>query len=98
MTVRWTPVEPLSDEPRLIDYWEPWEPKVGDRVSVRITLECPILPKDGHEMVGTGTVLAINSQPVEPGHFYEVAGEGEQGDPDYVYFGHCAAVELELLP
>jgi hypothetical protein len=39
----WTPVQPLSDEPQDLAYWEPWQPKIGDRVRVRLSGECNVI-------------------------------------------------------
>jgi hypothetical protein len=36
----WTPVTLLSDEPQDQTFFEPWQPKIGDRVRVRLNGEC----------------------------------------------------------
>jgi hypothetical protein len=40
MTRAWEPVEPLTAEPEQVAYWQ--EFKVGDRVRVRLSGECPL--------------------------------------------------------
>jgi hypothetical protein len=56
----WTPVQPLSDEPQGQAYWEPWTPKIGDRVRVRLSGECNV----------SGPVRETPSSPIVhgPGH------------------------------
>ena len=38
--INWTSVAALTDEPQDQDFWEPWQPKIGDRVRVRLNGEC----------------------------------------------------------
>lgn len=36
----WTPVQSLSDEPQDSGFWQPWQPKIGQRVQIRLSGEC----------------------------------------------------------
>lgn len=90
-------------------YWQPWAPKVGDRVRVRLSAECL-----AHELAADpavvrqidgqhGVVLSV-SQTARPGHPYWVriaapfpAAHPRTGYPGVVTSGVFAATELEPL-
>ncbi len=46
----------------MTDFWEPWQPQVGQRVRVRPSAECPYFTPDQPEYL-VGVVIQVN--PVE---------------------------------
>ncbi len=79
------------------EYWEPWKPEVGQRVRVRISLECaycldPMFPKcydralsdDGR----TGTVVTV-------GHGGCCLFDGEHDDLDPAHAAHTVWVKWD---
>lgn len=41
MSTEWVEVQPLVDDAEQRAFWEPWSPKIGDRVRYRWRPECP---------------------------------------------------------
>jgi hypothetical protein len=109
--INWTPVTPLSDEPQDLAYWEPWQPKIGDRVRVRLSGEClvkgPAMSAetgkrylcDGHpewENGVTGVVSVCRSGRCDGFSRHKVVVEFAHPD-GRPWMGHFAACELEKI-
>lgn len=88
------------------DFWEPWQPKVGDRVRVRVSSECQQHPhsidvdtRDGVDGL-TGTVMDTGRSR-RPGHPYFVVLDRPVpcrfNMSGFVHGAVCAAVELDPL-
>lgn len=77
------------------DFWEPWQPKVGDRVRTNFSPECPAQYlwhgnwAEGSGLVGT--IMGSIGSACPEGHPYRVHLEAEP----YVIW--AAACELEPL-
>jgi hypothetical protein len=90
--------------------YEPWSPRIGDRVRVRLSGECRWdrdgAAKDdpGHDLIWDrrlGTVVEIHRSAWQLGHDYLVALDacpgGEPHEPSGPHGDWFAAVELEPL-
>ena len=80
-TETWTPVEPLTDDDLNQRYWR--EPKVGDRVRVRLSGECQL----------EGPVLNIETRKTEHGRHPEFI-DGQYGT--VIVCHHCGSVSCDL--
>lgn len=108
-----TVVGSATEEPDLDQPWEPWQPKVGDRVRVRLNGECH---RRYHVMslLGTHSDVRYGHVPEEDGRIGTVAiGPGRPSEPSHrfavvydvpmfsdglpIVGGAYAAIELELI-
>jgi hypothetical protein len=69
------------------DYWTPYQPKVGDRVRVRVSPECPAAVDMAGDL-GAGTILSFDPDPSTPGHHWIVQMD------DNSWPGTLAATEM----
>jgi hypothetical protein len=71
--VKWETVTPLVDDDEQRTYWEPWAPKVGDRVRVTLSGECRQQFRSAQDYIG-GPIVVL--APTTPGtHVDEESGK-----------------------
>lgn len=80
------------------EWYEPWQPQIGQRVRIRASAECPVRnPVAARLDDECGQVAEIDRSDPN-GHFYRVAIDHPElfEDPWMHLFGTwCAAIELE---
>lgn len=86
------------------EYWEPWQPTLGDRVRVQLNQECEFWAHkpESWDDGGIGIVTRIVPLDRNAGHGYEVTFEKpwpfDPADPDHqVVSSPYAAAELEPI-
>jgi hypothetical protein len=94
--------KPMSSQPA--GYWEPWQPRLGDRVRVRLSAECRAPWADeGHDPRYdglSGTVAHFPWSSDWPGHPYTVRFDvtlPTENPYEVLVGGYFAAIELEPL-
>jgi hypothetical protein len=77
-----------------------YQPKVGDRVRVRVNPECEYARRDGPSLDGaTGTVVEYVPDPLAPAeHYWRVRVDPPSLNHPRTGGWRCAPTELELLP